>query len=264
MTDPTSPGQLWEQVCENFSQDDGSLPAVEIVNLTPQDVSTLYALIRAGSRLVSAVALWDLVSERDRAIDDVGNAGALVATGQLAPFHFVVDQVNAPEHAIPPLGVQVFQECIAIDWRMGPDWGHEEVWAFFVWLQDLVSRTQAGFLELADDGPPEGEKFMAAWAQFMASCAPHYLESTVALVSHAYPDGIPDEDYDAVLEVLLERLSFHNISALFAALLPPRVGAYHDALRVSGQPELVSQDARERVATRLRLHGMEAWLAEPD
>ena len=167
MADALSATTLWQRVSQNFISDDGSLPTVELQHLMPQEVGGLYELIRAGARVVSEDAtFWDLSSERDRALDDVVNAGALVPAGQAAPFHFAVEGVREAGVSVPCLGVHVFQDSIAIDYRMGVDWRREQVWAFFLWLRRLLSGTQAGVLKLGEEAPPEGESFMAAWKWF--------------------------------------------------------------------------------------------------
>lgn len=93
---------------------------------------------------------------------------------------------------------------------------------------------------------------------------PDYSESTWKMLSEAFPDGATDEEYLAVIEVLLQRLSFHNISTVLRALLPGRDGHYNDVSAVAGGAALISAAARAAVAQRLAKHGLREWLTETD
>lgn len=98
----------------------------------------------------------------------------------------------------------------------------------------------------------------------MNSPVPDYLESTWAMVVGAYPDGVPPDDYLALIEVLLERLSFHNATSVLDALSPEERGHYNDVSKVAGDPAAVEEANRVRVRQHLRDHGLEHWLREPD
>jgi hypothetical protein len=159
---------LWSNIRHCFETDDGSLPSIEVQNLTSHEVADLYSLIRSGSHVVSQdSSFWDEREARDRPLDDVPNAALLVSTGQASPFHFAIEGARGCGIAIPVLGVHVFQEAIAFDYRMGADWGEQQVFALFSWLDDLLARTRAGILApSSNEGPPDPEAFMAAWKLF--------------------------------------------------------------------------------------------------
>lgn len=161
---------LWSKARVNFETNDGSLPTVEIRSLTAEEVAGLYAWIRSQSHLASEnTTFWDFDAEQDRPVDDVPNAAALVPSGRAAPFHFAVEGIQADGATIPCLGVHVFQETLAIDYRMGPEWSSENVRAFYRWLHSAVARTQHGVLVPADgEAPPEPELFMAMWNAILA------------------------------------------------------------------------------------------------
>ncbi len=75
-----------------FEHDDGSLPTVELSSLTPGEVGRLYSFLRGCSKLTSVdPKFWDSVEKREVPIDDVPNAGSLVALRRAEPFHFNVD-----------------------------------------------------------------------------------------------------------------------------------------------------------------------------
>jgi hypothetical protein len=164
-----SDDELWQQVRECFVCDDGSLPTIEIQNLKPDEVAKVYQGVRDGTRIASDDAcFWDLTSEQERALDDVENPGALVAAGKAAPFHFAIDGVGGAGSSVPTIGVHVFQGSVALDYRMGNDWGKQQVWQFFVWLRHLLPRTGAAVLALGDERPPAGDALVSALETFLS------------------------------------------------------------------------------------------------
>ena len=159
---------LWERVRECFAYDDGSLPTIEIHNLTQEEVGRIYSATRERTRIASEEALfWDLTLEKERPLDEVANAGALVAAGKAAPFHFAIEGVGNSACSVPCIGVHVFQDMVAFDYKMGTAWGKNEVWCFFVWLRDLILRTTEGRVRLGDESPPAGSELIVALGAFV-------------------------------------------------------------------------------------------------
>ncbi len=169
-----TPSELWDLVGCCFSEDDGSLPGIEIRNLAPDEVAHIYAWIRSNSVVASlAPAFWDNREEVDRPIDSVPNAALLVATGQAAPFLVAVNGLTVDRVTIPCLGIFVFQDTIALDYRMGSAWQPEQVFAFFSLLRHLVLFSAAGTIHPAsNEGPPYPEAFAVSWACFLNSFDP--------------------------------------------------------------------------------------------
>jgi RHS repeat-associated protein len=162
-----SGGNVGTSIC--FELDDGSLPAVEIANLLPQEVAAIYRKVRASSTVRGTPSFWDEQTGSDRPLDDVPNAALLVAERRAAAFHFVTDGLPVSGVALPCLGVQVFQDIVAVDYRMGPEWDSERVFAFFQWLRAVLESTRGGRLEVAAEGPPDPVAFSAAWDAFLKS-----------------------------------------------------------------------------------------------
>lgn len=159
---------LWGKVRRCFESDDGSLPAIQIERLSAAEVAELYLeLRRRGSLADPASGFWDKSLASLRPLDDVPNAAELVARYEAEPFHCAL-VVRWDGTQMPPLGVHVFQETIAIDHRMGVGWSADAVLAYFGLLADLVSRTMNGVIVPATVGPlPEPESFMEAWHEYV-------------------------------------------------------------------------------------------------
>jgi hypothetical protein len=166
-----SPEELWDRVRQCFERDDGSLPTIELQSLTASEIAGIYSLIREQSRVVSQDAtFWDVRAAADRALDEVLNAAQLVSAGHASPFHFAVEGVAHGGTTIPCLGIQVFRDTIAVDYRMGPEWGVSRVFAFFSWLKSLIAGTRDGIVvPSSTEAPADPEAFKAAWDSFSKS-----------------------------------------------------------------------------------------------
>jgi hypothetical protein len=148
------------------------LPTLKLRDLTAAEHSALYARIRQGTRLAGSDAtFWDEEQGRDRKLHEVSNAPELVNTERAAPFHFTLQGASALGTELPVLGVHVFQDTIAIDYRMGPDWHAAQAFAFFAWLAGLLSGTRQATLALDESeahripmrSKQPGSSFSSGW-----------------------------------------------------------------------------------------------------
>ena len=91
---------------------------------------------------------------------------------------------------------------------------------------------------------------------------PDYLDSTIAMISAAYPDEIDDADYVPLLAVLHEHMSFRIVALLMSLFEGHDYGlALNDAY---GAPAEASEEAKDAIKDKLRPFGYEAWVLEDD
>src|ERR1700722_10509865 len=123
---------LWDKISGCFDTDDGSLPGIEIANLSPAGVSAIYAMLRRRSQLVgNPPEFWHHRREASVPVDSAPDAAALVATGEGAAFHHCIEGVIAGGVELPVLGVFVFMDVIELDYHMGREWGPTQIAGFF-------------------------------------------------------------------------------------------------------------------------------------
>lgn len=96
---------------------------------------------------------------------------------------------------------------------------------------------------------------------------PPELRETFAMVRAAFPDDVPEADYEPLLSLLAEGMSFRGVARLLACLTgndPALV--YHDVLKAvtPHRPAPVNPASVEAVRRRLREHGYDAWLVNED
>jgi hypothetical protein len=157
---------LWTQVGECFNTDDGSLPGIEIANLSADGVAAIYAMLRGRSKLAGEPPVfWSRTNDESLSVDSVPNAAALVVAGQAEAFHHCIEGVLAAGAALPVLGVFVWQDCVELDYRMGPEWGPSQVAGFFELLRDCCAiAPEAVVIPAKFEGPPYPDRFAQAWA----------------------------------------------------------------------------------------------------
>lgn len=148
--------QLWEQLHDLFDTDDGSLPDIEINALTSQSVANVYAFLRSRSKPVSVEAsFWHIAEERDVNVDDVPNTAQLVTEQIAEVFHVTVEGLTLQNATIPALGIFVFPDSICLDYRMGREWGPQEVEALFDCLRQIQRIAPEAAIVLADADPTQ-------------------------------------------------------------------------------------------------------------
>ena len=164
---------LWAEVLGCFDTDDGSLPGIEITNLSAAGVSAVYAMLRQRSRLVGdQPEFWSRTRATSVPVDSVSNAAALVAAGEAEAFHLCIDGVVAGGVELPVLGVFVWPDAVELDYRMGREWGPLQVAGFFELLRDCCALDPAAAVVPADgEGPPYPAQFSRAWSSYRSKHA---------------------------------------------------------------------------------------------
>ena len=158
------------------SEDDGSLPGIEITKLSQEGMSRVYGLLRRRSRLHGHTpTFWSNTQGEDLLVDSVPDAAKLVAVGDAAAFHHCIEGLIAGGVELPVLGVFVWPDCIELDYRMGQDWGPVQVSGFFELLCDCCSLDSGAVVVPAEfEGPPYPDRFLKAWASYKKHAEPDY------------------------------------------------------------------------------------------
>jgi hypothetical protein len=166
MIDPLS---LWSQIRECFQEDDGSLPGIEIDQLSPDGVASIYAMLRDRSQLAGEYAeFWICEQQASVPVDSVPNAAALVAAGKAETFHHCICGLMSGGVELPTLGVFVFPTSIELDYRMGPEWNSAKVAGFFELLRDCCAlEPTAVVVPASSEGPPDPRQFSEVWNRYV-------------------------------------------------------------------------------------------------
>jgi hypothetical protein len=143
--------QLWKDLHDLFDTDDGSLPEIELTNLNPSQIGSVFSFLLVRGKEKDG-RFWDKELKAERNIEDVENAAMLVADYRAHPFHIVLSDIEVDGVTIPALGVFIFQKVIVLDYRMGEGWGPSELGALFCFLSQMKKLAPEMVVKL-----PQGE-----------------------------------------------------------------------------------------------------------
>lgn len=135
--------EQWKRVQQILKENDGSLPDIELNDLSDADVVECYKMIRDFSKKLTSdeCSYWSPRLERDIYITFQENAAELVNSGEAEPFHVCFDGTVSPSgKSIPVLGLFVCEGTVILDYRMGPEWTLEAIEGLFELLKHTTSQ----------------------------------------------------------------------------------------------------------------------------
>jgi hypothetical protein len=162
---------LWTELHHHFDTDDGSLPEVHVNCVDKQAVVTAFAQLRSRGKDVThqGAKFWSVTHSKDCPLESLPNAAALVVLGEAEPIHFVLRDIDVGGVRLPDLGVSVFADQIALDYRMGPEWRAIELRVLFRLLLDLARLDHESSVTLEPHVLPEvAEHFQTCWSRFVS------------------------------------------------------------------------------------------------
>ena len=162
---------LWTELHDLFDTDDGSLPEVRVAFADKRAVITAFAELRGRGQDVThrGSTFWSVAHSKDCPLDSVPNAAALVVSGEAEPFHLVLRGIEMSGVRLPDLGVWVFDDQVAIDYRMGPEWRAAQLRAPFQLLIKLSRSDPRASVTLDPKTLAEvADRFQACWSRFVS------------------------------------------------------------------------------------------------
>lgn len=164
---------LWKRLHHLFDADDGSLREIWITNLSPEGVEAIFSYLREGSeRLDDTTAFWSREEQREKSIELVPNAAALVTAGRADPFHFLCHGLTCNGVTIPDIGASVFPDRILLDYRMGAEWDGEKLLALFGVLKGIRGIDGDAKIGLDDHSAAKARRCLEnAWQEFLQTKA---------------------------------------------------------------------------------------------
>ncbi len=88
---------------------------------------------------------------------------------------------------------------------------------------------------------------------------PEHLRSTGELLTAAYPDGLVESDYYAVLALLYDHLSDRNLAEVVSRVFGRDYFVTYNDIAKAVTTDRPPSDALSNVQTRLLSAGYEAW-----
>jgi hypothetical protein len=162
------PEELWKELHYIFDTDDGSLPEIWIMNLSQEGVVAIFAFLQhACGTIANSAVFWSLEDHQEQPINSVPNAADLVVKARAEPFHFVCEGLTYKSVVLPEIGVFVFGDQIALDYKMGKEWDAVKLNALFGILKELKRTDSRARISIEDYALPKVRKqFETTWRRF--------------------------------------------------------------------------------------------------
>lgn len=136
---------LWESLRHLFDTDDGSLPEIRVTYSSRGSAAAGYELLRKRAACVPENAPREATADR-------------------IPFHAVLAGIEAQGSSLPDLGVFVFDDQLALDYRMGARWSASSLIGLFTLLSELVALDPAALVARVPSGDSSApDRFASAW-----------------------------------------------------------------------------------------------------
>ncbi|WP_444946300.1 hypothetical protein ACJJIP_04640 [Microbulbifer sp. VTAC004] len=160
----------WSELIEIFGENDGSLPDIEIANLTAEEVILGYEILRNHAGCISSenTYYWSVSKQCEVPISLEDNPSELVVSSEAEPFHLCFGNVKSPSgKELPELGLFVFSNSLALDYRMGPEWNQDAIEGLFELISAITKKSQNFEIEHKTNiNDHDGSIFKSHWAAY--------------------------------------------------------------------------------------------------
>ncbi|WP_411825560.1 hypothetical protein [Luteolibacter sp. AS25] len=130
----------WQISKFNFTDDDGSLPSIDLSNLSGDGLRSIAThFFNSGMIATPDATIYDNISERNLSLSEVADPVGLVISGRVSTFHCCFACLSWRNVELPTLGLFVSPDGVDIDYRMGSEWSPDSVDAFFRLISHFIS-----------------------------------------------------------------------------------------------------------------------------
>lgn len=159
---------LWDEVKDLFEHDDGSLPDICVKNLNPREIESIYSWVLSLTEIYGEPTLWSIKDSKDVPVSAYKNPAKDFNAGEVESFHHPLKEFAIGGTTIPMLGIRVGKGAIDFDYRMGKEWGEEQVEALSEFLAQIRDKAPIAKIFQADEGCYEkpNAKFAKAFEQY--------------------------------------------------------------------------------------------------
>ena len=132
---------------------DGSLPDINVGNLTSEQTVTIYEWLMSQCSIAREPTLWNVGLQQDVLISETPQPARAFVSGSVETFRHCLSGLSIHGIALPELSVSVEAGGLSFDYRMGPEWGKPQVEALFELLSQIlelapdarITRTEEGY-----------------------------------------------------------------------------------------------------------------------
>jgi hypothetical protein len=130
---------LWPKLRHLFDVDDGSLPDINIENLTDVQIVSAYEWLMNQCEIVLEPTLWNIELKSNVLIRELPYPARDFISGKVESFRHCLSELRINGIALPQLSVCVEAGGLSFDYKMGEGWNEQTVTALF----DLLCQIRA-------------------------------------------------------------------------------------------------------------------------
>lgn len=145
---------LWNELNHLFQNehDDGTLPDIFVENISPEKSVEIYIWVMSLTKPYGNPTLWSLEEERDIEIAKISNPALHFIQGRSEGFRHGLEEFEFSGVKIPQLSIALNEDGLEFDYRMGRDWGANELEALFEFLFRIKRLAPSAEITQAHEG----------------------------------------------------------------------------------------------------------------
>ena len=145
----------WSEVHHLFETDDGSLPDIYIENVTEQEKENIYNWVMSLTQPSGNPTVWSIKENMDVPLKEIKNPVKEFIQGNIESYRVALEEFNIDGTTIPQLSICVGTDGIEFDYRMGKEWGNNEVKSLFSFLSSIRNMARKAKIFQAYEGEYE-------------------------------------------------------------------------------------------------------------
>lgn len=173
-------GKLSATVGDLFDGTFRSLPEIRITGVTGDGLVAIYKLLQSLGASPPGM-VWSVARTQMVRADASDQPAALLARGQVDPFHIPMRRAVVAGETLPDVGLFFMRDELSIDYRMGAAWTPGRIDALFELLHRLMALAPGAKISLEPGlAPAIVTRFQSAWLDFESTRRPDAAAQSAA------------------------------------------------------------------------------------
>ena len=128
----------------------------------------MYRNVMSQAEILDDPMAWTIPEEHGIPLKQLNNAAELVVEGKILSLSHGLADLKIRDVTLPQLNIWVQPGAVSFDYRMGPEWGPNEVEALFEFLWGLVQNIPTAKVFRAEEGCyfEPTEEFTRVWNEY--------------------------------------------------------------------------------------------------
>ncbi len=146
---------VWARLRHLFNGDDGSLPDIFVEGVSPEESVKIYSWVVSLAKPYGEPYLWSLAEEKEIRISEIPNPALYYIQGKSESFRHGLEVFSFSGCRIPQLSIGINESGLEFDYRMGREWGKNELEALLDFLCCIKKMAPSAKITQADEGSYE-------------------------------------------------------------------------------------------------------------